>query len=153
MFSQRHGTHPHKAVITFEGLKAFRPFATIEEHDAELTRRWNAAIRPKDTIWHLGDFCFGPQNSRHHRSARRHQAPRAGHHDLDGYARKTVRPICGLLEVEEAILSYAHVHPVELTRWGLDTHGHLHGRRVRVDIGTPDERKFPSALNRLVSRC
>ncbi|POR42419.1 metallophosphoesterase [Methylobacterium sp. V23] len=35
-----------------------RPFANIEEHDEALIARWNAAVRPQDTVWHLGDFCY-----------------------------------------------------------------------------------------------
>jgi calcineurin-like phosphoesterase family protein len=34
-----------------------RPFATIEEHDEALIENWNAAVGPRDTVWHLGDFC------------------------------------------------------------------------------------------------
>ncbi len=35
-----------------------RPFDSIEEHDEELVRRWNALVGDKDDIYHLGDFCF-----------------------------------------------------------------------------------------------
>lgn len=35
-----------------------RPFATIEAHDEGLIARWNAAVSPGDTVWHLGDFCY-----------------------------------------------------------------------------------------------
>ncbi|KQO67639.1 metallophosphoesterase [Methylobacterium sp. Leaf87] len=35
-----------------------RPFATIEEHDEALIANWNAVVGPRDTIWHLGDFCY-----------------------------------------------------------------------------------------------
>ncbi|KQP24020.1 metallophosphoesterase [Methylobacterium sp. Leaf102] len=35
-----------------------RPFATIEEHDETLIANWNASVRPEDTVWHLGDFCY-----------------------------------------------------------------------------------------------
>jgi calcineurin-like phosphoesterase family protein len=35
-----------------------RPFASADEMDAALIARWNAAVGPRDTVWHLGDFCF-----------------------------------------------------------------------------------------------
>lgn len=35
-----------------------RPFATIEEHDAELVRRWNTVVDPGDLVYHLGDFSW-----------------------------------------------------------------------------------------------
>ncbi|MBR0156477.1 MAG: metallophosphoesterase [Clostridia bacterium] len=33
-----------------------RPFADVQEMDEELIRRWNEAVAPEDTVWHLGDF-------------------------------------------------------------------------------------------------
>jgi calcineurin-like phosphoesterase family protein len=38
-----------------------RPYASIEEHDEDLIRRWNERVGPKDTVWHLGDFALGDQ--------------------------------------------------------------------------------------------
>ena len=39
-------------------MHAPRPFAGIEEHDETIVARWNAVVRPYDTVWHLGDFCY-----------------------------------------------------------------------------------------------
>jgi calcineurin-like phosphoesterase family protein len=39
---------------------ADRPFATVEEMDAELVRRWNDAVAPDDLVLHLGDVALGP---------------------------------------------------------------------------------------------
>lgn len=33
-----------------------RPFASAEQMEEELARRWNEAVRPGDTVFHLGDF-------------------------------------------------------------------------------------------------
>ena len=45
----------HKSVLSprFDNQ---RPFASIEEHDEALVAAWNAAVRPDDIVWHLGDF-------------------------------------------------------------------------------------------------
>jgi len=37
-----------------------RPFATTAEMDAVLVERWNAAVAPGDTVWHLGDVARRP---------------------------------------------------------------------------------------------
>lgn len=36
-----------------------RPFNSIEEHDKTLIDNWNSVVGPEDTVFHLGDFCFG----------------------------------------------------------------------------------------------
>jgi calcineurin-like phosphoesterase family protein len=33
-----------------------RPFASVEEMDRAMAERWNAAVGPGDTVWHLGDL-------------------------------------------------------------------------------------------------
>jgi calcineurin-like phosphoesterase family protein len=40
-----------------------RPFADVAEMDAAMTARWNAAVGPADTVWHLGDLAmrFSPE--------------------------------------------------------------------------------------------
>lgn len=44
----------HKHVIEY----CHRPFASVEEMNAEMIRRWQAVVKPTDTIFHLGDFAF-----------------------------------------------------------------------------------------------
>jgi calcineurin-like phosphoesterase family protein len=38
---------------------AGRPFASVEEADAELVRRWNERVRGDDTVFVLGDLAMG----------------------------------------------------------------------------------------------
>lgn len=39
---------------------AERPFATLEQMDAEMIRRWNQVVSPDDVVLHLGDLALGP---------------------------------------------------------------------------------------------
>jgi calcineurin-like phosphoesterase family protein len=49
----------HKNIIRLSN----RPFETIEEMDAELIARYNATVKPGDTVYDLGDFSFrNPKN-------------------------------------------------------------------------------------------
>ncbi|MGD2156816.1 MAG: hypothetical protein PVG14_00145 [Anaerolineales bacterium] len=38
-----------------------RPFASVQEMDEALIENWNDVIKPKDTIYHLGDFTLTGQ--------------------------------------------------------------------------------------------
>jgi len=33
-----------------------RPFASVQEMDAQMVERWNTVVSPDDTVYHLGDF-------------------------------------------------------------------------------------------------
>ena len=45
----------HENVVRYTN----RPFADVEEMDAELISRWNEVVGPRDIVYHLGDFCLG----------------------------------------------------------------------------------------------
>jgi len=39
-----------------------RPFDNAKDMDATLIANWNAVVKPKDHIWHLGDVAMGPRS-------------------------------------------------------------------------------------------
>lgn len=47
----------HQKILEFE--KEARPFSSVEEMNEELVARWNNIVTKRDTVWHLGDVCFG----------------------------------------------------------------------------------------------
>ena len=36
-----------------------RPFQSVEQMNEVLIENWNSVVKKKDTVFHLGDFCFG----------------------------------------------------------------------------------------------
>ena len=36
----------------------FRPFKTLDKMNETLIRNWNERVKPEDTVFHVGDFCF-----------------------------------------------------------------------------------------------
>ncbi len=41
-----------------------RPFASVTAMDLGLVAAWNEAVRPEDTVWHLGDFAVRATTAR-----------------------------------------------------------------------------------------
>ena len=119
----------HKRIIEFESVA--RPFATIEEHDQALVERWNATVRPKDTVWHLGDVFFGKDG--HQILARLNGLKKLvlgnhDHHPLPIY-QQYFSKIFGAAEWSGCILTHVPVHPNQLIRrYRRNIHGHMHSQ-------------------------
>ena len=120
----------HKKIIEFEA--ANRPFATVEEHDAELVRRWNAAVRPKDTVWHLGDVLFGRDTFAVLGRLNGVKKLVMGNHDrypsrlyLEHFSQ-----VVGAAEMRDCILTHVPVHPSQFGRYKANIHGHLHSTKI-----------------------
>lgn len=122
----------HKNIITFDSTKAFRPFASIEEHDEELVKRWNSVVRDSDVVWHLGDFAFG---SKHVAIAGRLNGRKKlvlGNHDSYPSSEylKFFEKLYGAATIDGFILTHIPVHPDQLDRFPNNIHGHLHTKKI-----------------------
>jgi calcineurin-like phosphoesterase family protein len=123
----------HRGIIEFSETAPHRPFATIEEHDAELVRRWNGVVGPKDMVWHLGDFCFGKRNLEIAAQLNGNKKLVMGNHDMyatEDYLRYFTR-LSGAIEYKGLILTHVPVQEGQLARWYMNVHGHLHTKRVK----------------------
>lgn len=49
----------HAGILEWVG----RPFADVGRMDEGLIQVWNSLVRPRDTVWHLGDFSLGPKGT------------------------------------------------------------------------------------------
>ena len=131
---------------------AERPFATVEEMNAELARRWNDVVGPDDVVLHLGDLALGPIEESvgltAHLNGRRFLVP--GNHDRVSPATQSRRAIERFTPVYEAAGWSILPEVIEGTRHGyriLASHypysGDSHGtdrhttHRPRSDGGVP----------------
>jgi calcineurin-like phosphoesterase family protein len=120
----------HKKIIEYEAET--RPFATIEEHDAELVRRWNATVNPNDTVWHLGDVLFGLDAFATLSLLNGTKKLVMGNHDrysIDLY-REHFSQVVGVAELRGCILTHVPVHPAQFGRYKANIHGHLHSNKL-----------------------
>lgn len=129
----------HKALLD-ERMAVRRPFASIEDHDETLIANWNAAVRPEDTVWHLGDFCYRCSEEYARSVFARLRGKRRflvrGNHD-----RISVRlPWDGIVDVARVVIQqpdgtpqgawlshYAHRVWPRMHRGDLHLYGHSHG--------------------------
>lgn len=110
-------------------LKYTRPqFASIEEHNAVLIDNWNKTVRPNDTVWHLGDFCFGRLNLNLAARLNGNKRLVLGNHDMYPATvyLQYFKSLHGATEYKGGVLSHIPVHPDQFYRYRFNIHGHLH---------------------------
>lgn len=129
----------HEGVLRFE--PAARPFATVEEMNETLVDRWNKTVGKRDTVWHLGDVCFG--HVRNLQIVNRLNGRKnliLGNHDNYGiraYA-ALFNKIEAVKKYDDYLLSHIPVHPDQFYRFKGNVHGHLHSKQVMLINDTPD---------------
>lgn len=101
---------------------------TIEEHDEALVERWNRVVRPRDTVWHLGDVLFGRHSFRHLGRLNGHKKLVKGNHDHYPLAAYTehFKDVHGAHKLDDFLLSHIPIHPSQKYRFKGNIHGHLH---------------------------
>lgn len=136
----------HQGVCEFiscTGVGKLRPWETAEEMDAEMEKRWNDRVKPKDKIYILGDVAIAKKGLDILERLNGDKVLIKGNHDiyeLKNYA-KYFRDIRAYHVLEGLIFSHIPIHPESLGRFGCNVHGHLHDRRVMKD-GKIDVRYF-----------
>jgi len=62
-----------------------RPYASIKRMNEALVENWNDVVKPGDTVWMLGDFCWHSGNPEFHfRRLHGHKNLIVGNHDMKG---------------------------------------------------------------------
>lgn len=119
-----------------------RPYVDVAEMNRVMAERWNARVKPGDTVYHLGDFAMGPRAD-----LDIHRAQLAGHVVLvkGNHDRSTSRMLkAGFNEVVkelylelEGVRLYLHHEPMPADLWQAkaDVHlcGHVHDLWAQQD--------------------
>lgn len=158
----------HAAIIRY----CNRPFESVETMNQTLLEMWNAVVRPKDTVYHLGDVFFRSKEEERTLTfvrklhGKKYLVP--GNHDqthhlelLSGHF--TVLP--PLHEVTfrdrgESVRTILCHYPLEtwngVFRGSLMLHGHVHGtlsgNRQRTDVGVDAWDCMPVSLAQILTR-
>ena len=131
----------HENVISH----ASRPFANVDEMDAEMIRRWNAVVGKHDHVWHLGDFCWRGKPDQYLNELNGHVHLIYGNHDARS-VRKSDRWASSQpyaeIKVDETNLILFHYsmrvwsrcHHGSIHLYG-HSHGNLPGDAQSCDVG------------------
>jgi calcineurin-like phosphoesterase family protein len=125
----------HKNILEYE--KEARPFETVEEMNEALISNWNDTVRPKDIIWHLGDFAFGRSNVELAGRLNGRKRLIMGNHDVynNSVYMAYFEKLFGVTYWKRCVLSHIPVHVGNLgSRALLNVHGHLHSNVVKTDV-------------------
>lgn len=123
----------HKTICNFR-----TQFSSVEEHNAIIKENYHKVVRPKDTVWFLGDVAFSSEALEDLKTWNGNKHIVLGNHDGSSEAKKRGYDIKDMLEVFSSIhgftrqynywLSHCPIHPDELrgrnTLYG-HTHSHL----------------------------
>jgi calcineurin-like phosphoesterase family protein len=112
-----------------------RPFTSTEEMDETMVERWNAVVRPQDTVYHLGDVVINRKSLHHVKRLNGKKRLVRGNHDIfkdEDYREVGFESLYGVrVFVDQFILSHIPLHPDCVTeRFRVNVHGHLHANEV-----------------------
>ena len=117
--------------LTDERIRPWAKDAT--EGDRMLIQLWNSTVKPKDTVYHLGDFCMNIKRIEIAKQLNGRKILIRGNHDhgnVQTYL-EYFEEVFGVLYKYGMVLSHFPIHPGSLNfRQKVNLHGHTHSYSV-----------------------
>ena len=134
-----------------------RPFTSTEEMDETMVERWNAVVRPQDTVYHLGDVVINKKSLHHVNRLNGKKRLVRGNHDIfrdTDYRDAGFESLYGVrVFVDQFILSHIPLHPDCVTeRFRVNVHGHLHANEVMEKFQVTGDEMYPYEDQRIDPR-
>lgn len=112
-----------------EGEKLRPKWDDVSHMNEELISNWNEVVRPKDLVYHLGDFCMSRKYIKIADRLNGRKKLIMGNHEH--YKASEYLPyfedVMGVKAIGGAIMSHIPLHPSQKRRWpDANIHGHLH---------------------------
>jgi calcineurin-like phosphoesterase family protein len=122
-----------------------RPFTSTEEMDETMIERWNAKVKPGDTVYHLGDVVINKKSLHLVSRLNGRKILIRGNHDIfkdEEYREVGFEQIHGVrVFVDKFILSHIPLHPDCVSeRFRVNVHGHLHANEIKMPWGVNADR-------------
>lgn len=134
-----------------------RPFTSNEEMDETMIERWNAKVKPHDTVYHCGDVVIARKNLQLIKRLNGRKILIRGNHDIfrdDDYREVGFEQIHGVrVFVDKFILSHIPLHPDCVSgRFRVNVHGHLHANQVMETFRVTGDDMYPYEDQRIDPR-
>jgi calcineurin-like phosphoesterase family protein len=126
----------HSNILKFQDAdgKPVRTFSSVEEMDETMVERWNKTVCAKDTVYHLGDVAIRRQSLGIMERLNGRKVLLKGNHDiykLKDYALHFDDIRAYKVYPDEGIIcSHIPLHLTQVTRFGLNVHGHMHTNTI-----------------------
>ena len=91
----------HKAILNYD----HRPFFDLKEMEEVIIMNWNATVRQSDTVYILGDFCWGKADDwlRIIRKLNGQKVLIKGNHDLNSYPEELKKEFVDITDYKEIV--------------------------------------------------
>jgi len=145
LISDMHFGHTNVCKFLRDDGTPLRPWDDIEEMNHDLIRNWNSVVTPNDKVYVLGDVAIPRRGLKCLDYLYGTKVLIRGNHDIFKMSDYLpyFKDVRGCHYLDRAILTHIPVHPVNLTRYSANIHGHLHFRLVPDEkTGLPDLRYF-----------
>ncbi len=142
LISDTHFGHEGICQFTDDNGHKIRPFANALEMDEHIIEKWNAVVRPRDKIYHLGDVAIRRQAVKTLQRLNGEKVLIRGNHDifkLVDYAPyfKDIRATHKIANF--IVMSHIPLHRDSLKVGMCNVHGHTHTRHMLWQ-GLPDHK-------------
>ena len=140
-----------------------RPFKSADQMNSALVAAWNQTVGPRDIVWHLGDFSFGPveDGEKIFRKLNGQKHLIRGNHDkrtVDDWAWASVSDQ-KMIKVGDQKVFLCHYPMLEWPGFFRETvhlYGHVHGNRTvpgrACDVGVDVWGYRPVTLDEIMPR-
>lgn len=126
----------HSNILTFKKCDGtpLRVFDDVHHMDEYLIYKWNTTVRDCDKVYHLGDVgfkSFSPLKNIIDRLSGTKVLIKGNHDTLKlSQYQQLFKDVRSYHVLDKFVLSHIPIHPMSLSRWRGNIHGHLHANAL-----------------------
>lgn len=125
----------HRNILSFkrEDGTPLRDFSSVEEMDEHMVTCWNSVVKKNDKVYHVGDVAFSKAKPFLELIPRLNgrKILIKGNHDnwfSLGTYHSVFADVRAYHVLDKILLAHIPIHPLSLSRWKGQVHGHTHYR-------------------------